>query len=135
MSSARPNLQNIPTQGPIGGALRTAFAAEPGWSMLSADYSQVELRILAHVSQVRCATAVGKVLQPYGQCHRLMGSATARWMGWSMLLADYSQVELQYWHTSARLGRAAGSAFLAPLSSLSPVLCNNRLLFRESLPY
>jgi DNA polymerase-1 len=51
MSSSNPNLQNIPARTELGRRVRRAFIAPPGSVLVSADYSQVELRILAHVSQ------------------------------------------------------------------------------------
>ncbi|NLG28904.1 MAG: DNA polymerase I, partial [Chloroflexi bacterium] len=51
LSSADPNLQNIPVRSDVGKQVRAAFVAPPGHVLLSCDYSQVELRILAHVSQ------------------------------------------------------------------------------------
>ncbi len=50
LSSTNPNLQNIPVRTPLGREIRSAFTTDPGWTLVSCDYSQVELRILAHCS-------------------------------------------------------------------------------------
>jgi len=51
LSSSNPNLQNIPVRTLEGKRIRQAFVAPPGWVIVSADYSQIELRVLAHLSE------------------------------------------------------------------------------------
>jgi DNA polymerase-1 len=60
LSSSEPNLQNVPVRTAQGRQIRQAFVPEPGWLLLTADYSQIELRLLAHFSgdeQMRSAFA------------------------------------------------------------------------------
>lgn len=51
ISSTEPNLQNIPVRTELGRELRRFFTARPGWVLVDADYSQIELRVLAHMAQ------------------------------------------------------------------------------------
>jgi DNA polymerase-1 len=51
LSSSGPNLQNIPIRGPLGLRMRSCFTARPGCLLAAADYSQIELRLLAHLSR------------------------------------------------------------------------------------
>ena len=51
ISSAEPNMQNIPVRTELGSNLRRFFVARPGWTLVDADYSQIELRVLAHIAK------------------------------------------------------------------------------------
>ena len=80
LSSTAPNLQNIPIRGEMGRHIRRAFIAPPDHVLLSADYSQIELRVLAHLSQDEA------FLQAFAQGHDFHATIAAKVYG--VALAD-----------------------------------------------
>jgi len=72
LSSSAPNLQNIPIRGDLGRQIRRAFIAPPGHVLVSADYSQIELRILAHLSEDET------FCQAFGQGHDFHATIAAK---------------------------------------------------------
>lgn len=66
ISSVEPNLQNIPVRTEEGSKLRAFFQARPGWKLLDSDYSQIELRVLAHISKDK---AMQKAFQDGADIH------------------------------------------------------------------
>ena len=75
LSSTAPNLQNIPIRGEMGRRIRRAFIAPPDHVLLSADYSQIELRVLAHLSQDEA------FLQAFAQGHDFHATIAAKVYG------------------------------------------------------
>ena len=77
LCSSDPNLQNIPIRTPLGREIRAAFVAEPGFVLISADYSQIELRVLAHLSGdaalVEAFTAGHRHPRPHGRARLRRG--------------------------------------------------------------
>ena len=57
LSSTDPNLQNIPVRTELGSEIRKMFVAQPGWTLVDADYSQIELRVLAHMADDKAMQA------------------------------------------------------------------------------
>ncbi|HEX4738267.1 MAG TPA: DNA polymerase I [Allosphingosinicella sp.] len=112
LSSTEPNLQNIPIRTEIGRRIRDAFVAEPGFVMLSADYSQIELRLAAHIAEVpqlRAAFAEGADIHNM-TAQELFGSvdrdtrASAKTINFAILYG------ISRWGLAGRLGVTADEA-------------------------
>jgi DNA polymerase-1 len=112
LSSTDPNLQNIPIRTEIGRRIRDAFVAEPGYVMLAADYSQIELRLAAHmadVPQLRQAFAEGADIHNM-TAQELFGSvdrdtrASAKTINFAILYG------ISRWGLAGRLGVTADEA-------------------------
>ena len=73
LSSINPNLQNIPIRTELGREIRAAFIAEPGHVLLAADYSQIELRLLAHLSGDKLLVEAYRTGPGYSHAHRVTG--------------------------------------------------------------
>lgn len=71
LSSSDPNLQNIPIRRELGRDIRRGFIPRPGWKLIAADYSQIELRLLAHLS---ADTAFVNAFRAGGDIHRQTAS-------------------------------------------------------------
>jgi DNA polymerase-1 len=112
LSSTDPNLQNIPIRTEIGRRIRDAFVAEPGHVMLAADYSQIELRIAAHmadVPQLKAAFAEGSDIhnmtaqELFGEVNRDT-RASAKTINFAILYG------ISRWGLAGRLGITADEA-------------------------
>ena len=71
LSSTEPNLQNIPVRTELGSEIRKMFVPRPGWVLVDADYSQIELRVLAHIADDR---AMQEAFRSGEDFHRLTAS-------------------------------------------------------------
>ena len=109
LSSSDPNLQNIPIRTPEGRRIRQAFVAPPGCKLLAADYSQIELRIMAHLSGDEGLLAAFAAEQ---DIHRataaeVFGIAARRRDGRSASLGEGHQLRPDLRHVGLRARKAA----------------------------
>ncbi|MEO5347410.1 MAG: DNA polymerase I [Magnetococcus sp. YQC-9] len=117
LSSSDPNLQNIPVRRPEGKAIRAAFIAPPGALLLSADYSQIELRLLAHLGDIpRLKAAFAQGLDIHAAtAAELFGTNPDQVDGEARRLAKTINFGLIYgmspYGLAKRLGISVGEAF------------------------
>lgn len=101
LSCSGPNLQNIPTRTELGKTIREAFCAPPGWKFLSADYSQIELRVLAHLA------GSGKLLEAFLE-QRDLHQQTADIIGTSREHGKTFNFAVVYGAQDKRISKALG---------------------------
>jgi DNA polymerase-1 len=112
LSSTEPNLQNIPIRTETGRQIRDAFVAEPGNVILSADYSQIELRIAAHmadVPQLRDAFAAGEDIHAL-TAMELFGEVNRDTRGRAKTINFAILYGISRWGLAGRLGVTADEA-------------------------
>jgi DNA polymerase I len=112
LSSTEPNLQNIPIRTETGRQIRDAFVAEPGNVILSADYSQIELRIAAHmadVPQLRDAFAAGEDIHAL-TATELFGEVNRDTRGRAKTINFAILYGISRWGLAGRLGVTADEA-------------------------
>ncbi|WP_324805956.1 DNA polymerase I [Sphingomonas sp. LY29] len=116
LSSTEPNLQNIPIRTEIGRQIRDAFVAEPGHVLMSADYSQIELRLAAHmadVPQLKEAFAAGEDIHSM-TAEELFGSVDRDTRGKAKTVNFAILYGISSWGLAGRLGvsREEGKAII-----------------------
>ncbi len=117
LSSTEPNLQNIPIRTELGRKIRDAFVAEPGYQLMSADYSQIELRIAAHmadVPQLKAAFSAHEDIHAL-TAQELFGSVDRDTRGKAKTVNFAILYGISSWGLAGRLGvsREEGSAIIA----------------------
>ncbi len=112
LSSNDPNLQNIPIRTEVGRRIRTAFVAEPGHVLLSADYSQVELRLAAHMADVpalKAAFAANEDIHSL-TAQELFGEVSADTRGKAKTINFSLLYGISRWGLAGRLGISSDEA-------------------------
>lgn len=112
LSSTEPNLQNIPIRTEIGRQIREAFVAEPGNVLLAADYSQIELRLAAHMADVpelKAAFAAGEDIHAR-TAQEMFGEVTRDTRGRAKTVNFAILYGISRWGLAGRLGVTAEEA-------------------------